>query len=214
MKAGWNTAPIGDVCTIVGGGTPSRANAAFFDGSIPWATVRDMKSDWIESTEFSITPAAVKGSATHILPAGTVVVASRVGLGKVCRAKHETAINQDLRGFTPKSVKQLDPQYLFLWFKSVAGQIVAAGTGATVQGVTLPFLRALQIPLPPLEEQRRIVAVLDEAFAAIATATANAEKTSPTRGSFLKCPSMDFSTVTTQVGKLSRSTKSAKYHQS
>ena len=176
MRAGWQTKLVGEVCNIVGGGTPSRSNAAYFGGSIPWATIRDMKSDWIERTEFSITEAAVKGSATHILPSGTVIVASRVGLGKVCRARHDTAINQDLRGFTPKSAKQLDPQYLFLWFKSVAEQIVSAGTGATVQGVTLPFLRSLQIPLPPLEEQRRIVAVLDEAFVAIATATANAEK--------------------------------------
>lgn len=176
MITGWDIKPVGDVCTIVGGGTPSRANAAFFGGSIPWATIRDMKSDWIESTEFSITPAAVKASATHVLPAGTVIVASRVGLGKVARSRNETAINQDLRGFIPKSASNLDPHYLFLWFKSVADRIVAAGNGATVQGVTLPFLRSLEIPLPPIEEQRRIVAVLDEAFAAIAIATANAEK--------------------------------------
>lgn len=176
MKAEWEAKAVGDVCSIVGGGTPSRSNAAFYGGEIPWATIRDMKADWIETTEFSITPTAVKSSATNVLPAGTVIVASRVGLGKVCRLRRDTAINQDLRGFIPKSAKQLDPQYLFLWFKSVADQIVAAGTGATVQGVTLPFLRSLQIPLPPLKEQRRIVAVLDEAFAAIATATANAEK--------------------------------------
>ena len=135
-----------------------------------------MKTDWIETTEHSITPAAVKSSATHILPAGTVVIASRVGLGKVCRVANDTAINQDLRGFIPKAKAQLDNQYLFWWFKSVADQIVAAGNGATVQGVTLPFLRSLAIPLPPLDEQRRIVAVLDKAFAGIATATANAQK--------------------------------------
>lgn len=176
MTEPWECKPIGDICTIIGGGTPARSNDAFFGGPIPWATIRDMKSDWIDSTEFSITPAAVKNSATNILPAGTVIVASRVGLGKVCRTRNETAINQDLRGFIPRSLDQLDQQYLFLWFKSVAEQIVAAGTGATVQGVTLPLLRSLQIPLPPIKEQRRIVAALDEAFAAIATATANAEK--------------------------------------
>ena len=176
MKAGWLVKPIGELCDIVGGGTPSKSNAGFFGGGIPWATVRDMKTDWIETTEHSITPAAVKSSATHILPAGTVVIASRVGLGKVCRVANDTAINQDLRGFIPKAKAQLDNQYLFWWFKSVADQIVAAGNGATVQGVTLPFLRSLAIPLPPLDEQRRIVAVLDKAFAGIATATANAQK--------------------------------------
>ena len=168
--------PIGELCDIIGGGTPPKSNAAFFNGSIPWATVRDMKADWIEVTEHSITPEAVKQSATHILPSGSVVIASRVGLGKVCRVSNDTAINQDLRGFVPKPKAQLDIQYLFWWFKSVAGQIVAAGNGATVQGVTLPFLRSLEIPLPPLDEQRRIVAVLDKAFAGTATATANAQK--------------------------------------
>lgn len=176
MKAGWKTRPVGDVCHIVGGGTPSRANTTYFGGRIPWATVRDMKSDWIETTEFSITSEGLKNSAANVLPAGTVIVASRVGLGKVCRARFDTAINQDLRGFIPKDTNALDRQYLFHWFRNAADKIIAAGTGATVQGVTLPFLRSLEIPLPPLEEQRRIVAVLDEAFAAIATAIANAEK--------------------------------------
>ena len=172
----WPSRPIGEVCDIIGGGTPSRSTEAFFGGAIPWATVRDMKSDWIDETEFSITEMAVRKSATKVLPAGTVVVASRVGLGKVCRVRNETAINQDLRGFIPKKRGQVDEQYLFRWFTSIAPRIISAGTGATVQGVTLPFLKSLQIPLPPIEEQRRIVAVLDEAFAAIATATANAEK--------------------------------------
>jgi len=176
VKAGWLVKPIGELCDIVGGGTPSKSNAGFFGGGIPWATVRDMKTDWIEATEHSITPAAVKSSATHILPAGTVVIASRVGLGKVCRVANDTAINQDLRGFIPKPRAQLDHQYLFWWFKSVADRIVAAGNGATVQGVTLPFLRSLAIPLPPLDEQRRIVAVLDKAFAGIAAVTASAQK--------------------------------------
>lgn len=135
-----------------------------------------MKSDWIETTEHSITPEAIQKSATNILPNGTVVIASRVGLGKVCRVGNDTAINQDLRGFIPKARVQLDNLYLFWWFKSIAHQIVAAGNGATVQGVTLPFLRSLEIPLPPIDEQRRIVAVLDKAFAGIATATANAQK--------------------------------------
>lgn len=176
MKLGWETKPIGELCDIIGGGTPSKSNAAFFNGNIPWATVRDMKADWIERTEHSITPEAVKNSATHILPRGTVVIASRVGLGKICRVSHNTAINQDLRGFIPKVPAQLDTQYLFWWFKNVADQIIAAGNGATVQGVTLPFLRSLVIPLPPLEEQRRIVAVLDKAFAGIATAAENAQR--------------------------------------
>jgi type I restriction enzyme, S subunit len=178
MKAGWQTKKLGDVCEVIGGGTPSKdkAHAAFYTGDICWATVRDMKSDLISDTEFKITQEAVKGSATNIIPKGNVVIATRVGLGKVCLIEHDTAINQDLRGIVPKDAGKLAVPFLFWWLKSVAHLIEQEGTGATVQGVKLPFIKSLDIPTPPLPEQQRIVAILDEAFEGIATARANAEK--------------------------------------
>lgn len=177
-KAGWQTKKLGDVCDVIGGGTPSKGKAyvAFYSGDIRWATVRDMKSDLISDTEFKITKEAVKASATNVIPKGNVVIATRVGLGKVCLIEHDTAINQDLRGIVPKDAGKLVVPFLFWWLKSVAHLIVREGTGATVQGVKLPFIKSLSIPTPPLPEQQRIVAILDEAFEGIATATANAEK--------------------------------------
>jgi type I restriction enzyme S subunit len=176
MKAGWQTKNLGDVCNIVGGGTPPKDKPTFYSGDIPWATVRDLKQEVITSTEFKITKEAVKVSSTNIIPGGNVVIATRVGLGKVCLLGQDTAINQDLRGIIPINAKTLDVRFLFWWLKRIADLIVAEGTGATVQGVKLPFVKALQIPLPPLPEQHRIVAILDEAFDSIATAKANAEK--------------------------------------
>jgi type I restriction enzyme S subunit len=176
MTATWQTRNLGDLCHLIGGGTPSKGKAAFYSGDIPWATVRDMRSDVIAETQFKITSAAVASSATNIVPAGNVVIATRVGLGKVCLLGQDTAINQDLRGIVPISSATLSVRFLFWWLKSVADTIVAEGTGATVQGVKLPFVRTLQIPLPPLSEQQRIISVLDEAFAAIATACANTEQ--------------------------------------
>jgi type I restriction enzyme S subunit len=176
MKKGWETKRLGEVCEVIGGGTPAKNNAAFYTGAIPWATVRDMRQDEITETEFRITKEAVRSSATNIVPAGNVVIATRVGLGKICLLGQDTAINQDLRGIIPRDEKSLTSRYLFWWFKSIAKEIVAEGKGATVQGVKLPFVKSLPIPVPPLPEQRRIVGLLDEAFAAIATAKANAEK--------------------------------------
>lgn len=176
MKAEWQTKALGEVCDVIGGGTPSKDNADFYTGEIPWATVRDMRSDVIAETEFRITEVAVKSSATNVIPSGNVVIATRVGLGKVCLLGQDTAINQDLRGIVPKDGKQLAIRYLFWWLKSIAPVIVAEGTGATVQGVKLPFVKSLKIPLPSISEQQRIVAILDEAFAGIATARAAAEQ--------------------------------------
>jgi type I restriction enzyme S subunit len=161
----------------MGGGTPSKDNALFYrNGSIPWATVRDMKADIISATEFKITVAALKSSPTNIVPKGNVVIATRVGLSKVCRLAEDTAINQDLKGIIPKKSSKLSIDYLFHWLKSIAHIIKDEGTGATVQGVKLPFIKSLMIPIPPIKEQQRIVRILDEAFDGIATAKANAEK--------------------------------------
>lgn len=134
-----------------------------------------MNVEMITATDHSITQAGLTASSSKIIPAGEVVIASRVGLGKVCILGQDTAINQDLRGLVPRSRKALDRRFLYYWYKSAASLVVDAGTGATVQGVTLPFLKALPIPLPPLEEQERIVAILDEAFEGLARARAHAE---------------------------------------
>jgi type I restriction enzyme S subunit len=176
MKEGWPVVPLGELCDVVGGGTPSKENHSFYLGVIPWATVRDMRQDLITETEFCITEDAVRNSSTNIISSGNVVIATRVGLGKVCLLGQDTAINQDLRGIVPRNLEKLAVRYLYWWLKSVSSLIVAEGTGATVQGVKLPFVKSLPVPLPPLPEQQRIVALLDEAFAGLATAKANAER--------------------------------------
>lgn len=171
----FKTVTLGDVCSITGGGTPSKSNPNFYIGDIPWATVRDMNRDNLEQTDLKISKEAVKESSTNIIPKNNVVIATRVGLGKVCIIKQDTAINQDLRGVVPKNEKLLDVNYLFYWFKSISKIIVDAGRGATVHGVTLPFVKSLQIPLPSLFTQQKIVSKIDAIFAEIDKATAAAE---------------------------------------
>jgi restriction endonuclease S subunit len=156
-----------DVCRLVGGGTPAKANSSFYLGDIPWATVRDLRSRWLVETEHEINAFAVKESSTNVIPAGNVVLATRVGLGKVVQLLQDTAINQDLRGLIPRENSTIDSNYLYYWALSITPEIIAAGKGATVQGITLPFLENLVIPLPSLEKQRMIVEKLDSAFADI-----------------------------------------------
>jgi type I restriction enzyme S subunit len=160
----WPTVSLGEVANLIGGGTPSKANTTYWSGNIPWASVRDMKERWLSSTEFSITDSGVRESATNVIPAGNVVIATRVGLGKVVQLEKSTAINQDLRAIVPKSESTLDPAFIYYWYQTVVSEVISAGTGATVQGVKIPTIASLQIPLPPLAEQKRIVAKLDEAM--------------------------------------------------
>jgi len=166
---------LGEVCHIIGGGTPSKKKEEYYNGLIPWATVRDMNYDVLEQTDHSITEIGLKNSSANVIPKNNVVIATRVGLGKVCILEQDTAINQDLKGIIPKSDFLLT-KYLFLWFKSISNQIINAGTGATVQGVKIPFVKNLKIPIPPLPVQKRIMEILDEAFEAIDQVKANVER--------------------------------------
>ena len=147
---------LDEACSIIGGGTPSKKNKSFFVGKVPWATVRDMKNDYISNTEFKITNDAIKKSSTNVIPSGNVVIATRVGLGKICIVKEDTAINQDLKGIIPKNTELLDRDFLFFWFKSISKKIINAGTGATVQGVKLPFIKSLKIPDIDITSQKKL----------------------------------------------------------
>ncbi|MES2142355.1 MAG: restriction endonuclease subunit S [Pseudomonadota bacterium] len=160
-KKNWQVKKLGDVCTIIGGGTPSKSNADFYNGNILWATVCDMKNEVIFDTKYKITLEAVKKSSTNIIPKNNIVIATRVGLGKICLLKNDTAINQDLRGIIPKNTMNFSFKYLFWWLKSISKIIVESGTGATVQGVKLSFIKNLEIFTFPLREQQQIATKLD-----------------------------------------------------
>lgn len=163
-KDGWSILKLGDLCEIVGGGTPAKNVEEYYGGDIPWATVRDMKQFYLYETEFKITPLAVKNSATNVLPQGTIVISTHVGLGKICELMQDTAINQDLKGLILNETL-INKRFFAYWYRSIAQYIIDNGTGATVKGVKIPFIKGLDVPIPPLHEQLRIVGLLDEVLA-------------------------------------------------
>jgi type I restriction enzyme S subunit len=162
MKHNWEYKRLGEVCTFVGGGTPSKSNTAYYDGNIPWATVRDMTEFNLSTTEFHISNNAVKQSATNIIPTGTIVISTHVGLGKICCLMQDTAINQDLKGVLFKDNANIAKFYFAYWYQSISNFIIDQGKGATVKGVTLNFMNSLSIPVPPMAVQEQIVAELDK----------------------------------------------------
>lgn len=158
------TVPLGEVVAFKGGGTPSRGNKSYWGGAIPWATVKDFNSGTeLRATLESITPEGLKNSASNVVPAGTLVIPTRMALGKAAITEVDIAINQDLKAVIPDA--RVDRRYLLHYFIANRARIEGMGKGATVKGITLDQLRAFPIPLPPLAEQRRIAAILDKADA-------------------------------------------------
>lgn len=155
------TVLLGDVCKFVGGGTPSRKRPEYFQGDIPWATVKDFKTFLIADTEEHISEVAIADSATNVINPGTVLLVTRVGLGKVAIAGCRLTINQDVKAITPTD--NVMPEFLFWFLLSKASDIQKMGAGATVKGVTLNDIKSITMPLPSLTEQHRVVDILSRA---------------------------------------------------
>lgn len=156
---------LGDLVEITGGGTPRRKILEYWNGDIPWVTVKDFKSVELSGAKESITELGLKNSASNYIPAGSIIIPTRMAVGKVAINTVGVAINQDLKSLKIKDKNKVNRDYLFRVLLSKSDDLKRKSKGATVKGITLDVLRELEIPLPPLEEQKRIAAILDKADA-------------------------------------------------
>lgn len=174
----WST--IGETCDLLTGGTPDTSKREYYEeGTINWISSGEVNKKHIWSCEKKITELGVVNSNARLLPKNSVLIALN-GVGKtrgtVAMLHIEATCNQSVVSISPKSKDQLLPEFLF-HFLDGSYQAIRDITGdKDRRGLNMPLIRQIEIPLPPPDEQRRIVAILDEAFAAIATATLNAEK--------------------------------------
>ena len=156
----WVMTPLSNLLDrIVGGGTPSKSIAANFIGKVPFMTVKDMKARFITDTVDHISEDAVSSSATTKIPADTLVVATRMSLGKIVRPSSEVAINQDLKALFPFA--GVNKTYIEYFWRSKSDFIQSIGTGTTVKGIRIEDIKNLEVPLAPEIEQRRIADKVD-----------------------------------------------------
>ncbi|HMM58760.1 MAG TPA: restriction endonuclease subunit S [Candidatus Rifleibacterium sp.] len=177
MKKDWQMKKIGEVCEIVNGGTPKTGIAEYWDGPHQWITPAEMgkrSSPYISKTERTITDEGLKNSSARLLQPHSVIMSSRAPIGHLAINTEPMATNQGCKGMTPG--KLLECKYLYYYLAASIDLLNDLGTGATFKELSGSKLKEVTIPIPPLAEQQRIVAILDEAFAGIATAKANTEK--------------------------------------
>ena len=156
------TATLNEVCDFQNGGTPSKAVERYFTGNIPWITGADLVGPIAQNARSFITEEAITSSATNKVPAGTVLLVTRTSVGKVAIAGTELCFSQDITALLPDSAK-LDAGYLVHFLRTKEDHFSRYARGATIKGITRQVVADLVIPLPPLEEQRRIAAILDQA---------------------------------------------------
>jgi type I restriction enzyme M protein len=170
----WPMEPLSDHFATMSGGTPSKAEPAFWSGHIPWVSPKDMKANLIEDTEDHISEAAIEASSTKLIPAGSLVCVVRSGILKhsfpVALLARDMCINQDLIAFHPTS-GAVSSKFLFYVLKTKAASILETGIkpGVTVQSFYNGYLRDYRIPVPTSATQQGIVAEI-EAEQALANA--------------------------------------------
>ncbi|MEZ0539388.1 restriction endonuclease subunit S [Fibrella arboris] len=154
------TVTLGEICEkILSGGTPSTEKSEYWGGDIPWITSADIKDHYTANARKFLT----KKAGADILPAGNLLVVTRVGLGKLLVNQEPLAFSQDLQGLILKPT--VDRNYLVHAISQKVLHFKEISRGATIKGVTRDDLVKIQLPLPPLAEQRRIAALLDQADA-------------------------------------------------
>ncbi|MCX5840107.1 MAG: restriction endonuclease subunit S [Deltaproteobacteria bacterium] len=175
LPQGWTRTTVGEIFDIRGGGTPPTENPAFWDGSIPWMTSADIHGLNDIKPRKKITLDAVEKSATHCVPKGSIIVVTRVGLGKIALAPTDLCFSQDCQALIG-NWNNLVSEYC-LYYLSEAVQIFKyKNQGTTISGVTVKQLRELEFPLPPLHEQLRIVTKIEELFTQLDAGVASLKK--------------------------------------
>ncbi|MHB8886995.1 MAG: restriction endonuclease subunit S [Methylovirgula sp.] len=181
LPNGWAEVTLGELGQWLGGGTPSKNNPTFWaNGEIPWVSPKDMKCSEIIDAEDHITDLALRATSARLVPIDSILIVTRSGILRhslpVAVARREVAINQDLKALILTSA--VSAHFISKQLASRADAILAdcAKAGTTVDSIDFERLKRINFFLPPLPEQRRIVAKLDSLDARAKRARADLDR--------------------------------------
>ncbi|WP_051197529.1 restriction endonuclease subunit S [Flavobacterium soli] len=162
----WQVKPLGEVCETTSGGTPSRGNKSYYNGTIPWVKSGELNKGVIYDTEEKITEEAIKNSSAKVFPKGTLLIALYgATIGKLAFLGVEAATNQAVCGIYKNESMNSKYIYNFLFHKKQ--DLVKQGIGGAQPNISQTILKKLELPIPPLETQNAIVSKIEELFSDI-----------------------------------------------
>ena len=151
----------------MGGGTPSSSNESFWQGTIPWVSSSDIVENDIKNISISryITEEAIAHSATKLCPAPSILIVSRVGVGKIALSKKAICTSQDFCNLINIKV---DPIFLTYCLSQIMKRKSMEVQGTSIKGITTSEIQKISINIPSLQEQKKIgkiLSLLDERIA-------------------------------------------------
>jgi len=175
MITQWPLKRLGDVCEIRNGATPATNESALWDGPHAWITPAEMgslESPYVSLTKRTLTNDGLSACSATLAPPKSVILSCRAPIGHLVINQVPMATNQGCKSLVPGSL--LDHKFLYFFLKANVELLDSLGTGATFRELSATKLRDVEIPVPSLAEQQRIVDKLDGIWHAIdATADAN-----------------------------------------
>ena len=162
----WESKRIEDIAILLGGGTPNTQTADFWTGNIPWISSSDVFDDSTTriSSNRHITKDAVENSATKIIPPNSILIVSRVGVGKLAINKNEVCTSQDFTNLT--KIKE-DVNYTAFALKNHIAFEMSKVQGTSIKGISSKEIKKYTLQFPVIEEQEKIAEILmkwDEAI--------------------------------------------------
>lgn len=162
MANEWSWVAVAEVCDVFLGGTPRRADPSYWSGPVKWASAKDIvgcSSRYIIHTEETITHKGIEESAAKLLGKDTVVITARGTVGALCMLGEPMSFNQTCYGlFGNKAI--ITQHYLYYALKEALSQVHSLSYGTIFDTITMKTFESIQIPLPSLAEQHRIVHIL------------------------------------------------------
>jgi type I restriction enzyme S subunit len=168
IPASWAWAPLGKLGKLEGGGTPSKSEASFWNGKIPWVSPKDMKTDRIVDSIDHISDESISKSSVKMIPKGSILFVTRGMILNhtlpVAVTGVKVTINQDMKALVPERSSMAE--YLFLASKFQSSKMLFAVKEAThgTRRIETQVLKNWAIPIPPTEEQHEIVRRVEALF--------------------------------------------------
>lgn len=151
---------LSDLVDVIGGGTPKTTEESYWNGSIPWLSVKDFCGDkkYVYNTEKSITVEGLNNSSTKLLHKDNIIISARGTVGELAMIPYDMAFNQSCFGLIPKGNN--DPHFVYYLLKDKVRSLKSQTQGSVFDTITKATFDRIECADYSEEDQHRIASIL------------------------------------------------------
>ena len=154
---------LAEIVDLIGGGTPKTSNPDYWNGTIPWLSVKDFGNDYrfVYKTEKYITELGLKNSSTKLLNKGDIIISARGTVGEIATIPYPMAFNQSCYGLRAKK-EIVDEDFLYYLIKHNVRILKKNTHGSVFDTITRDTFEGIEVDIPSLDNQEKIASILND----------------------------------------------------